>query len=192
MPRATLSRYPFTPIHWDTPWWWFISAVALILEGCVWLGWASHRPPGRLENEEIRRRHRATGTVRAQAYLVSENGWFLQVVKSFSAHLPPYPRPLSSFGWINSYSRQLSKISHWPHVAHIFRHSGNVLFDLYIPTPNRSCRQRWPAEQFLPCVIHRLYLPCCMKQENSEESRGFVPDLWNRDPEWGQTALICS
>ena len=52
----------------------------------------------------------------------------------------PTPGPSIS-GWINICSSQLSERSPGPPVVHIFRHCGNVLLDLYIPTPNGSIRQ---------------------------------------------------
>ena len=44
----------------------------------------------------------------------------------------------------------------------------------YMPTPNRSLRQRWPAEQFTPRVIHHLCLPLCKRQDIHKGAGNFL------------------
>ena len=143
LPSCPVLRHPLTMIH------------SCLGPAARW-GWA-------LGGAEMSIRE-PWAQLKAWTYLFSERDPFLDVVNILcSTSNPTHPQSLSV--WISISHHQPSKISPGPHVARILRHSGSVMLDGYVPTPNRSLKQRRPAEQFTPRVIHHLCLPLCKRQD---------------------------
>lgn len=102
------------------------------------LGWSRQSPGGAEMRRIEHRNHRHRSRVERAFSLRRVH--FCKPANVLCPTSNPTPGPSIS-GWINICSSQLSKRSPGPHVVHIFRHCGNVLLDLYIPTPNGSIRQ---------------------------------------------------
>ena len=161
--KGHLVTLPSHPLCWDTPWRWFIPTSALLLD--------------QAEPREVPVEQKKAQEPRAQlkvwTYLFSERGPLLYIVNVFcSTSNPTHPQSLSV--WISISSLQPSKIPPGPPVARILRHSGNVVLDGYMPTPNRSLRQRWPTEQFTLRVIRHLCLPLCKRQDIHKGAGNFL------------------